>query len=159
MFAALLKILWHPWPRAARFLYIAPVPMPQCANTFLILAASRDPDAPKPYFEWLQNYAHIIYPLLILGVVVLVVSAVVTALRTQDLAGAVKAEVKRRVVVELRQQLQGTTAEALAKVVGLEPFRIVTLLEELQREGIVTSYTSSDRLTTWQIKGAMSRFR
>ncbi|MBX7115865.1 MAG: hypothetical protein K1X64_16165 [Myxococcaceae bacterium] len=147
-------------PGAALFLYIAPVSTPTLANTFLFLAASHDAsDEPKPYFEWLQNYAHIIYPLLILLVVVLVVSAVVTALRTQDLAGAVKAEAKRRVVVELRQQLQGTTAEALAKVVGLEPFRVVTLLEELQREGLVTSYTSSDRLTTWQIKGTMSRFR
>ena len=110
-----------------------------------------------PYLEWLENYSHILYPLMIVGVVVLIIAGILASLRTEGMAGLVKAEVRRLIIVELRQQMQGTSAEHLAKVLGLEPFRVVGLLDEMQREGLVTSYTSSDRRTTWQLKGGLGR--
>lgn len=127
-----------------------------------VLAAAgrrgRDPsEAAPPYIEWLESYSHILYPLMIVGVVALIIGGILASVRTQGMAGLVKAEARRCIIVELRQQMQGTNAEHLAKVVGLEPFRVVALLEEMQRDGLVTSYTSSDRRTTWQVKGAFSQ--
>lgn len=107
----------------------------------------------RPYFEWVNDYAHILYPALIVLVVLLVGFGILAALRTEDVAGLRKADIRRRLLVELRQQVQGCSAEHLARVVDIQSLRVVKILEELQRDGIVTSYTSSDRRTTWQLKG------
>ena len=47
----------------------------------------------------------------------------------------------------------GMTAEALARAIGLEPFQTVKLLEEMQRDNILTSHTNTQRLTLWRLKG------
>lgn len=117
--------------------------------------AAPPPQASSPeYFELLESNAHIIYPLLGFLVVLLLVAGILHAWRTQDLDGLAKAELKREILLELRRQVSGVTAERLSKVVGLEPFKLVKVLEEMQNDGLLNSHTNTQRLTVWQVKGA-----
>ena len=105
------------------------------------------------YFEVLENNTHIIYPLLVVTVLVLISLGVLQAWRSQDLDGLQKAELKRELIRELRRDMHGTTVDAMSKVVGLPPFRLNKLLEEMQTEGILESRTDTRRITTWRLKG------
>lgn len=105
------------------------------------------------YFEFLENNTHIIYPLLTVTVLVLIALGVLQAWRTQDLDGVQKAELKRELINQLRRDLHGTTVDAMSKVVGLPPFRLNKLLEEMQKDGILESRTDTRRITTWRLKG------
>lgn len=115
--------------------------------------ATPAPAAPA-YFELLESNTHIIYPLLALVVLVLLAVGIVHAWRSEDLDGLVKAELKRTIILELRRQVGGTSAEKLSRVVGLEPLKLVHILEEMQDDGLLTSHTNTQRLTVWQVKGA-----
>jgi hypothetical protein len=106
------------------------------------------------YIDVLERNNHIIYPALAILVVALLVAGILEAWRTQDLDGLAKVELKREIILELRRQIGGASAEALARAVGLESFKTVRLLEELQRDGIITSHTNTARLTVWRIRGA-----
>lgn len=117
-------------------------------------------DAPRPtdstdpgYFELLEQNSHIIYPALGLLVLVIIGAGILQAWRTQDLDGLAKAELKREVILELRKQLGGVTAESLARKLGMEPFRMVGILEEMQKDGLLLSHTNTQRLTVWRVKG------
>jgi hypothetical protein len=94
-----------------------------------------------------------LYPLLAVVAVTLIVVGVLSAWRSEDLAGLRKAELKREIILELRRQMVGMTGDALSRAVGLEPFKTVKLLEELQRDNILTSHTNTQRLTIWRIRG------
>lgn len=131
------------------------------ATCLVLLQADHVPDtyvkpqsATSPaYFELLERNTHIVYPALAVLVLVLLVAGILQAWRTQDLDGLQKAELKREVILELRKQTHGAPAEMIAKVVGLEPFKLVKLLEEMQKDGVVQSHTNTDRLTIWRLKG------
>ena len=115
---------------------------------------TKPPGATSPkYFEFLELNAHIIYPLLAVLVLALLIAGILQAWRTQDLDGLAKAELKREVILELRRVMGGATVEVISKAVGLEPFKLVKLLEEMQKDGIVGSHTTSQRLTVWQLEG------
>ena len=115
---------------------------------------SKPPGATSPkYFEFLELNAHIIYPLLAVLVLALLIAGILQAWRTQDLDGLAKAELKREVILELRRVMGGATVEVISRKVGLEPFKLVKLLEEMQRDGIVACHTTSQRLTVWQLEG------
>jgi hypothetical protein len=120
----------------------------------------RPPEEVKPptargpqYIEVLEQNAHIIYPTIGALVVMLLVVGILQAWRTQDLDGLQKAEVKRAVILELRRQMSGLPVDALSKAVGIEPFKLVRVLEEMQRDGVLGSHTNTQRLTTWMLKG------
>lgn len=106
------------------------------------------------YFELLERNSHIVYPLLALLVVVLLVVGILQFWRAQDMDGLAKVELKREIILELRKQMGGVSAEELARAVGLAPLTTVRLLEEMQKEGILASHTNTTRLTLWRIKGA-----
>ena len=108
------------------------------------------------YIDVVEQNAHIIYPTLAVLAVVLVVLGILSAWRSQDLAGLRKAELKREVILELRKQLVGMSADAIARSIGLEAFKTQKLLEEMQRDGILMSHTNTQRLTTWRLKGLPS---
>ena len=117
-------------------------------------------EAPRPatatdpkYFEILERNTHIIYPVLGILVLVLIAAGILQAWRTQDLDGLQKAELKRDILQELRKQLAGVSAETLARKLGMEPLKLVRLLEEMQNEGILLSHTNTERLTVWRLKG------
>ncbi len=105
------------------------------------------------YLEFLEQNSHIIYPVLGVVVLVLIAAGILSAWKSQDLDGVAKAELKREVILELRRDMGGTTAEHLAKATGLEPFRMNKLLEEMQRDGILMSYTSTTNKRVWRMKG------
>jgi hypothetical protein len=107
---------------------------------------------PARYFELVEANAHIIYPVLAALVLALIVAGILQAWRAHDLDGMAKAKLKREVMGELRLQTGGTTAESLARAVKLEPFKLVRLLEEMQRDGLLMSHTNTHRLTVWQIR-------
>jgi hypothetical protein len=118
------------------------------------------PDYVKPvgasdpaYFELLEKNTHIVYPVLAIGVLVLLVGGILQAWRTQDLDGMQKDAAKRELVLLLRREMHGATVEVLAKELGLTSLRLLKLLEALQQEGIVISHTNTQRVTTWSLKG------
>jgi hypothetical protein len=105
------------------------------------------------YFETLERYSHIIYPALGTLALVLLALGVIEAWRRQDLRGLEKSEFKREIILELRRQLGGVTGDILARAIGLDPFKTSRLLEEMQRDGLLLSHTSTDRKTVWRLKG------
>lgn len=131
----------------------------------LLLLQLSDYSQPKPppvrsegatsvkYIELLENNANVIYPLLAVLVLVLLVVGILQAWRSHDFDGVQKAELKRSILLELRKDIFGCTADQLAKRVGLERHRLLKLLEALQQEGILTSHTNTERRTVWQLKG------
>ncbi len=106
-----------------------------------------------PYIELLEQNSHIIYPALAVLVLVLIVAGILQAWKTQDLDGLQKAELKKEIVVHLRQEIGGAPAEQLARRVGVPPIKLMKLLEEMQKDNILSSHTNTDRLTIWRLKG------
>ncbi len=105
------------------------------------------------YVEFLENNAHVIYPILAIAVLSLIAAATISSFRSQGIDSVVKAEVKRELVRTLRREIHGVTAEFLSKEVGVPPFRVLTILEELKKDGIVEQQTDTKRITTWYLKG------
>lgn len=106
-----------------------------------------------PYLELLENNTHIIYPAMAILVVVLIVAGILNAWKSDDLDSVVKAEAKREIVMQLRRELHGMSAERLTRMTGLELNKLVRLLQEMQDDGMLTSHTNSQRQTTWVLKG------
>lgn len=106
-----------------------------------------------PYIELLEQNSHIIYPALAILVLVLIVAGILQAWKTQDLDGLQKAELKKEIVVHLRQEVGGAPAEQLARRVGVAPIKLMKVLEEMQKDNILSSHTNTDRLTIWRLKG------
>ena len=111
------------------------------------------PDSPG-LLELLERNSNIIYPALAVLALVLIVAGVLQAWRSQDLAGLEKAEFKREIILHLRRQMGGSASgEQLSRAIGLEPFKTQTLLEEMQKDGVLAPYTNTQRLTVWRLKG------
>jgi hypothetical protein len=106
------------------------------------------------YIDVLEQNSHIIYPGLAVLAVGLVVLGVLSAWRSQEVAGLRKAELKREIILELRRQAVGMSGDAIARAIGLQPLAAMKLLEELQRDNILVSYTNTQRLTLYRLKGA-----
>lgn len=124
-----------------------------CVATLLAqIDAAADPGAPS-YFELLERNTHIIYPALGVLALVLIVAGILQAWRSQDLAGLEKAEFKREIILELRRQAGcSASGEQLARAIGLDAFKTMKLLEEMQKDGILASHTNTQRLTVWRLK-------
>lgn len=105
------------------------------------------------YIELLERNTHILYPALALLALGVLVAGVLQAWKSDSLAGLNKEEYKRNIIQELRRQVGGMSAESLARTLGLEVFRTVRLLEEMQKDGLLVSHTSTQRLTFWRLKG------
>jgi hypothetical protein len=119
-------------------------------------------DYPKPpsalapsYIEVLEENTHLIYPVLGLLAVLLIAAGVMQALKTDDLSGIEKAEIKRDLVRELRGRVTGYTAEELAKRLGIANLRMLKVLEQMAQEGVLEAITDSHRHTTWRLKGLL----
>lgn len=134
---------------SAALAVLAQIPMPGDRPPY---AKPEGATSPK-YFEFLELNAHIIYPVLAVLVLALLIAGILQAWRSQDLDGLAKAEFKREIILELRRELGGVSAEALSKRVGLESFKLVRLLEEMHKDGLVGCHTNTQRLTVWQIVG------
>lgn len=105
------------------------------------------------WVELLDQNSHIIFPVLAVVVLALLAGGILLAWRSQDLDGVAKAALKEKVVLEIRKELAGVSAEALGRAVGLEPFKLAKLLEELRQDGVLVCHTNTQRLTVWQLKG------
>ncbi len=110
-------------------------------------------DTQPEYFEFIERNAGVLYPVLGALVLGLLLLGIFQAWRAQDMDGLSKAEFKREIIHELRKQITGLSGEALAKSIGLDSFKTMRLLEELQKDGVLISHTSTERLTTWRLKG------
>lgn len=108
--------------------------------------------APK-YFELLEQNSHIVYPALGLLALGLVVIGIIQAWRSQDMDGLTKNEFKRAIVNELRSNLSGLPGDVLARAIGLERLKTMKLLEQMQQEGMISSYMSSNRMMMWRVRG------
>jgi hypothetical protein len=109
--------------------------------------------APK-YFDLLEQNSHIVYPALGVITLLLVVAGIFSAWKSQDMDGLTKNEFKRSIVNELRRNLSGLPGDMIARAVGLDRLKTVRLLEQMQQEGLVNSYMSSNQMMMWRIRGA-----
>ena len=109
--------------------------------------------APK-YFDMLEQTSHIVYPALAVLTLLLVVAGIFQAWKSQDMDGLTKNEFKRSIVNELRRNLSGLPGDMIARAVGLDRLKTVRLLEQMQQEGLVNSYMSSNQMMMWRIRGA-----
>jgi hypothetical protein len=109
--------------------------------------------APK-YFDLLEQNSHIVYPSLAALTLLLVVVGIFQAWKTQDMDGLTKNEFKRAIVNELRRNLSGLPGDMIARAVGLDRLKTVKLLEQMQQEGMVNSYMSSNQMMMWRVRGA-----
>lgn len=109
--------------------------------------------APK-YFDMLEQNSHIVYPALAGLTLLLVVVGIFQAWKSQDMDGLTKNEFKRAIVNELRRNLSGLPGDMIARAVGLDRLKTVKLLEQMQQEGMVNSYMSSNQMMMWRVRGA-----
>lgn len=105
------------------------------------------------YIEFLENNAHVLYPLIAIVVVALIAFGVISAWRTEDMDGLQKAELKREIIRELRREIWGMTADAISKNVGVPRLKLLKILEEMQADNILEVRTDTQRVTTWKMKG------
>ena len=105
------------------------------------------------YFEWLERNTHIVYPVLAIVALVAIAAGVLQAWRTDDLKGLEKAEMKREIILNLRRNIYGTTGDEISRATGFDVLVLMQLLEEMQRDGLVTSFTSTQRLQFWRLNG------
>jgi len=105
------------------------------------------------YFELLEKNTHIVYPVLAVLVLVLLMAGILQAWKTQDLDGLQRAELKREIILELRKETWGASVENLARRLKMDPLKLVNMLEQMQKDGVVASTTDTKRLTTWRLKG------
>jgi len=110
------------------------------------------PDLGQAY-AWIEANRAVVYPALVGGTILLIALAVISQLRRQDMDGKLKDKVKGELIRELRLQLGGVTADELSRKVGLEKFKTVRLLEELQSDGILISYNNTQRRQVWKLRG------
>lgn len=109
--------------------------------------------APK-YFDMLEQNSHIVYPALAGLTLLLVVVGIFQAWKSQDMDGLTKNEFKRAIVNELRRNLSGLPGDMIARAIGLDRLKTVKLLEQMQQEGMVSSYMSSSQMMLWRVRGA-----
>jgi hypothetical protein len=109
--------------------------------------------APK-YLDMLEQNSHIVYPSLAILTLLLVVVGIFQAWKSQDMDGLTKNEFKRAIINELRRNLAGLPGEVIARAVGLDRLKTVRLLEQMQQEGMVASYMSSNQMMLWRVRGA-----
>lgn len=109
--------------------------------------------APK-YFDMLEQNSHIVYPVLAGLTLLLVVVGIFQAWKSQDMDGLTKNEFKRQIVNELRRNISGLPGDMIARTIGLDRLKTVRLLEQMQQEGILNSYMSSNQMMMWRVRGA-----
>lgn len=104
-------------------------------------------------YAWVEANRGIAYPALVGVTLALIVAGVLQQLRRHDMDGIQKSRVKAELINELRLQMVGVTADELARKVGLEKFKTVRLLEEMQGDGILFSYNNTERRQVWKLRG------
>ena len=67
------------------------------------------------FLELFEQHGHIVYPVIAVAVVALILWGILSAWRAQDLDGLAKVELKREIILELRRQIGGMSAEALSR--------------------------------------------
>ncbi len=108
---------------------------------------------PDTEIEFLERNAHVIYPLLAVAVLALLVFGIFRAWRSSDIDVETKKRMKQAILTVMRANVHGVTADDLAKGIELDHFKTLRLLEEMQRDGIVVSHTTTKRLTMWRLRG------
>jgi hypothetical protein len=115
-----------------------------------------DIQLPNQEVEFIEHHAAVLYPAIAAVVVVLLVIGIFRAWRTTDLDAAAKTKFKRSILQMMRSNLTGMITEEIAKRIGLDRLKTVGLLEEMQKDGLVESHTTTQRLTVWRVRGLSS---
>lgn len=110
------------------------------------------PDLQTAY-AWIEANRGVVYPVLVGGTILIIAMGILSQLRRQDMDGKLKDKIKAELIRELRLQLVGVTADELSRTVGLEKFKTVRLLEEMQTDGLLISYNNTQRRQVWKLRG------
>lgn len=105
------------------------------------------------YIDFLERNSGILYPLIALIAATIIGIGIVAAWRGQGMTASQRLALKKEVVHELRRVGQGLSADDIGRAIGLERFKAQKLLEEMAEEGILMTYTNTQRLAVWQLKG------
>jgi hypothetical protein len=111
------------------------------------------------YMEFLEKNRGILYPAMAGLALVLILFGILQAWRGHEMDGAKKAEIKKDIALELRKAGGATSADLIAKAIGLEKFKTVKILEEMLEDGTIITYTNTQRLAVWQLKGTQTEGR
>ena len=111
------------------------------------------------YMEFLEKNRGILYPALAGLALLLILFGLVQAWRGHEMDGAKKAEIKKDIALELRKAGGATSADVIARAIGLEKFKTVKILEEMLEDGTIITYTNTQRLAVWQLKGTQTEGR
>lgn len=108
------------------------------------------------YFELIENYAHIIAPVVVITVVALVSFTIITVWRRKDIERSTKAELKREIVRQLRREVYGMGAARLAQLLGADEDVMLNVLEEMAEDNMVELYADSSGHASWRMKGLLT---
>ncbi|HEX8825995.1 MAG TPA: hypothetical protein VF794_39150 [Archangium sp.] len=134
-----------------------PLPLPILPALLAQLSFLGLDSGSENYFELLERNSHIIYPSLGLMVLGLVALAIFQTAKAQELDGATRNELKRRIVEELRRYPAGLQTPELASAMGVERGKLVRLLNQMQDDGVLISHVTTQRHTVWRVKGIGGR--
>ena len=105
------------------------------------------------YIDFLEKNTNLIYPALAAATIILILLGILASWRGHEMTAEQKSNLKRDIILELRKAGGGISAEQVAKAIGLEKFKTVKLLEEMLNDGLLLTYTNTQRLAVWQLKG------
>ncbi|RMG20264.1 MAG: winged helix-turn-helix domain-containing protein [Deltaproteobacteria bacterium] len=103
-------------------------------------------------FGFLEEYGHIVFPVLGILVLVLLGAAVVAAWRNPEMDGVEKARLKGEIIRQMRQNIGWITAAELAERLDLDAHTVAVLLEEMREDGVVVT-GMMENLLHYRLKG------
>jgi hypothetical protein len=102
--------------------------------------------------QWWDRHTQVVFPTLVVLSLIVLLTGIIQAFRSEDLRGTDRVELKREVLVAVRRHPGGVAAEQLSKDTGIQTRLLVKLLEDMQRIGWVTCFTNTQRLTLWTVQ-------
>ena len=108
---------------------------------------------PDKDIDWIERNKQVLYPSIAIVVVLLMVIGILRAWRTTELNAEAKTKFKGEILRMMRMNLAGLLADEIAKAIGLDRLKTLKLLEEMQRDGVLQSHTTTQRFTVWRVRG------
>jgi hypothetical protein len=103
-------------------------------------------------FEFLDAHSEVLYPVLAVGVLVLVFLGVVMALKNNDLDLSTRIKFKREIIRELRLRIAGVSTDDLADMLKTPPQKLEPLLSEMAKDGSIAARMRKKQ-QLWVVKG------
>ena len=111
-----------------------------------------DEDETHKLWHWIEDNGEYVFPAIGIVILVLVILAVRRGSISQEEELRKRAGQKEQIIRLMRAKLT-LTADAAAQEMGIDRYHAATLLEELEREGVLSQGRQSGGAATWRLKG------